>query len=220
MILLRLINNPNTLNMNGYKPMKDKIAFAFGRMNPPTSGHQLLIDKLVSVAKKHDATPIVFLSRSVDKKKNPLPFDEKLRMVRKFFPEVTFVDDPSIKSPINAFTWIANNGFKEVYFLAGSDRLEGYKDMVERNKTRFEVVELISAGERDPDADDAVGMSASKMRGFVKVGDYAAFRKGMPKKASEKDTQELYKLLQDVLNEELDELLENFLGGLLNEEYC
>lgn len=201
--------------------MKEKIVFAFGRMNPPTSGHQLLIDKLVAHAKKVGAIPVVFLSRTVDKKKNPVPFDVKIKMARKFFPEVTFVDDPNVKTPINAFTWIANKGFKEVYFIAGSDRIEKYKDMVERNKTRFDVVELISAGERDPDADDATGMSASKMRGFVKVGDYASFRKGMPKKATEKDTQELYKLLQDVLNEELDELLENFLGDMLNEEeYC
>lgn len=200
--------------------MNEKIVFAFGRMNPPTSGHQILIDKLVSEAKKHGALPVMFLSRSVDKKKNPVPFDVKIRLARKFFPEVTFIDDPNIKSPINVFTWIANEGFKEVYFIAGSDRLANYKDIVERNKTRFDVVELISAGYRDPDADDATGMSASKMRGFVKIGDYASFRKGMPKRATESDTQELYKLLQEILNEELDELLENFLGDLLNEEYC
>lgn len=200
--------------------LKEKIVFTFGRMNPPTSGHQILIDKIVSEAKKHDALPVVFLSRSVDKKKNPLPFDVKIRFARKFFPEVTFIDDPNIKTPINAFTWIANEGFKEVYFLAGSDRLAGYKEIAERNKTRFDVVELINAGDRDPDADDASGMSASKMRGFVKVGDYASFRKGMPKRATEKDAQELYRLLGDILNEGLDELLENFLGEMLNEEYC
>jgi len=200
--------------------MNNKIVFAFGRMNPPTSGHQLLIDKLLDEAKKHGATPVIFLSRSVDKKKNPVPFDVKLKMAKKFFPQVTFVDDANIKTPINAFSWIASNGFKEVYFLAGSDRMDGYKDLAERNKTRFDIVELISAGNRDADADDATGMSASKMRGFVKVGDYAKFRKGMPAKASEKDTQELYKLLQEIINEELDELLETFLGEMLNEEYC
>jgi predicted amidohydrolase YtcJ len=192
-----------------------KIAFAFGRMNPPTIGHGILIKRLLEIAKKHEATPIIFLSRTEDKKKNPLPFSVKLKMARKFFPEVEFVDDESVKTPINAFTWIANKGFSEVYFLAGSDRIQNYKDLAERNKTRFNVVELISAGERDPDADDASGMSASKMRGFAKAGDFSSFRKGMPSRASEKDAEQMYKLLQDVLNEGLrdledEELLQEF----------
>jgi hypothetical protein len=200
--------------------MKDKIVFAFGRMNPPTSGHQLLIDKIVAHAKKVQGAPVVFLSRTEDKKKNPLPFNLKLQLAKKFFPEITFIDDSTVKTPINAFSWIASNGFKEVYFFAGSDRLQGYADLAERNKTRFDVVELISSGDRDPDSDDVSGMSASKLRGFVKVGDFASFRKGMPKKADEKDIQMMYKSLQEVLNEELDEIIKNFLGDMLNEEYC
>lgn len=200
--------------------MKDKIVFAFGRMNPPTLGHQVLVEKLVSLAKKVGADPVIFLSRTVDKKKNPLPFETKIKLARKFFPDVIFVDDPSIKNPINAFTWIFNKGYKDVYFIAGSDRLERYKEIADRNKTRFNTVEVISAGERDPDSEDiATGMSASKMRGFAKVGDYASFRKGMPKRATEKDIQDVYKLLQDVLDEELDELLETFLGEIFHEEY-
>lgn len=200
-----------------------KIAFAFGRLNPPTSGHQLLVNKILEIAKKHDAIPIIFLSRTEDKKKNPLPFNLKIKMARKFFPEITFIDDPNIKNPINAFTWIANNGFEEVYFIAGSDRIDKYRDIAERNKTRFKVVELISSGDRDPDADDETGMSASKLRALAKIGDFASFRKGMPKNASEKDIVLIYNTIRDNLNEGLDELLEEFFNKnfleKINERY-
>lgn len=199
--------------------MKDKIVFAFGRLNPPSSGHQLLIDTLIRTAKKVGGTAVLMLSRSNDKKKNPLTIEDKIRFIRKFFPEVTVIDDPNLKTPINAFSWLASNNVKEVYFVAGSDRLENYNDLVIRNRTRFDKVELISSGERDPDSNDASGMSASKLRGYVKVGDYAAFRKGMPKKATEKDARELFDLLQNIMNESLEEKLDFYLGEMINEEY-
>lgn len=185
--------------------MKSKSAvFTFGRMNPPTSGHEVLIRSLLSHSKSNNAQPLVFLSKSEDSKKNPLPYSTKVQFVRKFFPEVQVVDSPLIKSPLDVYRWLSNEGYQEVYFLAGGDRVSKYQELADRNKTRFSVSELINAGDRDPDADDATGMSASKMRGFVKVGDYSAFRKGLPSKATEQDALRLYNLLSDIINEDDD----------------
>lgn len=185
--------------------MSKSLVFCFGRMNPPTSGHELLMKKLREVARMEHAHPIVFLSPSTDAKKNPLSFKEKLTLCRSFFPGIKFSSDPSIKTPIDAFRWIASVDYQRVFMLAGSDRIPKYQDLVDRNKTRFEVCELISAGERDPDADDATGMSASRMRAFVKAGDYASFRRGLPSGASEAKGLEMYNRLSDVLNEDVDQ---------------
>lgn len=186
--------------------MGKSIVFTFGRMNPPTKGHEALLDSMLELATKVGAVPVVFLSRSVDTKKNPLSFESRKNYCSKMFSsKLKFVDDSMIRSPIDAFRWIATQGYTKVFMLAGGDRVEKYSDLVERNKTRFEVCEILSAGDRDPDADGVSGISASKMRGFVKVGDFASFRKGLPSGCSEKTALDLFHELENILNEEVDE---------------
>lgn len=191
-----------------------KAIVSFGRMNPMTIGHQLLIDKLVSEGKKMGAKPILFLSKTEDKKKNPLDYKTKVKYAKKFFPEVLVIDESSVKTPINVLTWLGENGYTEVTLVVGSDRVEGFKkfDAYNGKDFKLEKYDVISAGERDPDADDATGMSASKMRGFIKADDFNSFRKGLPKKASENDAHDLYKIMSAKMHEELDETLNNLLG--------
>jgi hypothetical protein len=190
------------------------VVCTFGRMNPPTIGHQLLIDKIVALATKEKGEPVLFLSKSQDKKKNPLGFKDKVAFAKKFFPKVSVPDVDTIKTPINALTWLSSKGVEKVIMVVGSDRVSSFQSFQKYNGKDFDLKEylVVSAGDRDPDADDATGMSASKMRGFVKVGDYNSFRKGLPRAASETDAKKLYKLLQDVLDEDLEEILCSIIG--------
>ena len=57
------------------------IAFTFGRFNPPTIGHQKLMDKVKTQARDYK----IYLSRSEDSKKNPLDVRYKLRLMKQMF---------------------------------------------------------------------------------------------------------------------------------------
>jgi len=77
-----------------------KIVTAFGRMNPPTTGHQKLVDAVLNKAKADDADHDIRLSHSQDAKKNPLTQDQKLSHARKMFPGV--IVQRSIKSSLTS----------------------------------------------------------------------------------------------------------------------
>ena len=46
----------------------------------------------------------------------------------------------------------------------------------------FDSIDVVSAGERDPDADDVSGMSHCKMRQLASDGNEKEFKKGLPRK--------------------------------------
>ena len=47
--------------------VSDKTAiFAFGRMNPPTTGHTKLIKKVMTVAKTEKGIPMIYPSKTED----------------------------------------------------------------------------------------------------------------------------------------------------------
>lgn len=168
------------------------VVFAFGRMNPPTIGHQKLVDKITSVAKKNKATPMLFLSHSQDKKKNPLSYDDKIKYASKAFGSI--VQKSPAKTIIQVLASLQNN-FDKAIIIAGSDRIEDFKKLIEKYNGKdytFDQLEFVSAGERDPDADDVSGMSASKLRALATEGNYSEYKKGLPRKMSEKDAKDMY----------------------------
>lgn len=152
----------------------------FGRVNPPTTGHSKLVQRVISEAKKRKATPMVFLSHSYDKKKNPLSYEQKIKYAQKAFGKIV------IKS--NARTIIEvckqlESKFDNLVLVVGSDRVENFKSLLEKYNGKeysFKSIEVVSAGERDPDADDVSGMSASKMRALAAANNLAQFKKGLP----------------------------------------
>jgi hypothetical protein len=167
--------------------MEDKsIAFTFGRFNPPTIGHQKLINKVKSL-RTNDYK--IFLSRSQDPKKNPLSPEYKLRVMKDMFK----ADRRNIElNPTNMVLDLAtdlyNQGYTDVTMVAGSDRVREFEGILKKYngvKSRhglydFDSIKVVSAGERDPDAEGATGMSASKMRDAAARGDKEAFKKGLP----------------------------------------
>ena len=182
---------------------ENPVVMAFGRMNPPTIGHEKLVNRVKDIARDYGAPYHIILSHSSDAKKNPLSAENKLKHARRFFPdsniEVTTKQMPTFlhhAQRLNAM------GHDHLIMVAGSDRLEEYERLLhhyngesdENPKAlfHFKKIEVKSAGHRDPDAEGAEGMSASKMREHAKNNNFNEFRKGIPSHVSERHSRELF----------------------------
>jgi hypothetical protein len=164
-----------------------KAVLAFGRLNPPTIGHAKLVDTIQS----QDGDHYLFLSQTQKPKTDPLDFATKMKFAKQFFPGVN-VGHPAVKTPVQALEQLQGLGYTDIIFIAGSDRVEGFQKLFDTyngqpDKTgkvpfKFNSIKVVSAGERDPDADGAEGMSASKMRVAAAEGNLQAFAQGVPDK--------------------------------------
>jgi len=179
-------------------PDENHHVFAFGRMNPPTVGHGALVDKVKEIAKANDAKYSIVLSHSQDPEKNPLSAEQKLRHARRFFPGASIdVADSENPTFIHQLKKLYKQGATHVTMVAGSDRVEEYKKLLDKyngpnGEFNFKKINVVSAGERDPDGEGVAGMSASKMRGYAMDNNYAEFRKGIPSYVSPEHSEELY----------------------------
>jgi hypothetical protein len=180
---------------------KEKHAvLAFGRMNPPTTGHEVLVNKVKDIAKQNNATHHVVLSHTMDKAKNPLSAKQKLKHAQRFFPNTNL--SVSTSEHPNFLTQAAKlhqKGVTHLHMVAGSDRVPEYEKLLNKyNGTHqgalfnFKHIQVHSAGERDPDAEGTAGMSASKMRGHASEGNFKEFRKGIPAHVKNEHAKELY----------------------------
>ena len=162
---------------------KDTTAvFTFGRMNPPTIGHGKLIAKVLDVANRAKATAIVFPSQTEDKKKNPLSFKTKVKVLKDVFGNVINTDT-SIKTPFDVLDKLNNDNYEKVIFVVGSDRVKEFERnmsrYVDRDLDNIKDFSVVSAGDRDPDAEGVAGMSGSKMREFVIKDKFSKFKEGL-----------------------------------------
>ena len=172
-------------------------AFTFGRFNPPTIGHEKLLRTVASQGMDFK----IFLSRSQDAVKNPLSPSDKLKYMTKMFRNYAshIMIIPS-NMVLELATKIYNMGYKNVTMVVGSDRVAEFKSILNRyndEKNRhgyynFEKINIISAGERDPDEEGVTGMSASKLRDYARQGDLKNFKRGVPGNLSEKEKNELF----------------------------
>ena len=170
------------------------VVFAFGRFNPPTTGHELLVKAVKKLAASNKADHAIYASKSQDAKKNPLTVEKKVHYLNLMFPNTHFVAaNPNERTFIEAAKML-NKKYKNLIMVAGSDRIQDYQkflQMYNGKEYNFDTIQVISAGERDPDADDASGMSASKMRSVASKGNYAEFKKGLPSTMREIDGRRL-----------------------------
>lgn len=164
----------------------DSIVFTFGRFNPPTVGHEKLIDKVTSLAQGLAMPFRIFASKTQDKKKNPLNFKDKVKFLKKLFPRANFNEDPKIISPFHAMEALSKEGYRNLIFIVGADRVKEFEKKTDniRKFGKFDSFRVISAGERDPDAVGVVGISASKLRNFAANNNLDAFKTGLPKNTS------------------------------------
>lgn len=171
----------------------------FGRMNPPTTGHMKLIDKVHEVAKKHGAEHTVVTSHSQDAKKNPLSASQKLKHLKRYSPGTHF-EASSKEHPtfLHHAAKLHKQGVSHLHMVVGSDRVKEMKEKLHKyNGTHegalyhFKKITVHSAGHRDPDAEGTEGMSASKMREHAKNKDHAGFRQGVPSHVADHHAKEL-----------------------------
>ena len=202
---------------------KEKHAvLAFGRMNPPTTGHGKLVDKVKQVAKENDASHHVVLSHSQDKAKNPLSAEAKLKHAKRFFPNTNLsVSDKEHPTFLHHAAKLHKQGVTHLHMIAGSDRVDEYKKKLSQyNGTHkdalynFKKITVHSAGERDPDAEGTEGMSASKMRAHASSGNFKEFKKGVPSHVPEHHAKELYHDVRKHMGvkEDLDTAFEELLS--------
>lgn len=180
------------------------IAFTFGRFNPPTTGHEKLINKVKSVPANDYK---IYLSRSEDPKKNPLSARQKLDYMKKMFPShARNIEINTSNMILDIATDLYKKGYKEISMVVGSDRvrefdtiLKKYNDIRSRHGYyNFDKINVVSAGERDPDAEGTTGMSASKMRAAAQKGDVKSFKLGLP--TGFRDVDSLFKDVRKGMN--------------------
>jgi len=177
------------------------LVFAFGRFNPPTTGHEKLINKVASVAGSNPYR--IYPSFTTNPKKDPLPHALKVAYMRKMFPNhrKNIIADSKMKTAIFIAEAVYKEGFKNLIMVVGSDRVKEFSTLLNRYNDapdksgnqlfKFDSVKVVSAGERDPDSEGVSGMSASKMRDAAAKGDKDLFLSGVP--SSFKDGEKLYR---------------------------
>jgi hypothetical protein len=174
--------------------------FTFGRMNPPTIGHEKLLNKLKNVAGRSSADWFVYLSSSQDAKKNPLPFERKIHYAKKMFGrDVNARTFPKEPTALHAASSLYSKGYKKLIMVVGSDRVNDFSKLLKQYNNQdkphgfynFDSIDVVSAGERDPDAEGVSGMSASKLRAFAVQGKFDEFAKGLPG-LNDKDAKSLF----------------------------
>tara|TARA_B100000287_G_C20669648_1_gene792940 strand:+ start:72 stop:2528 length:2457 start_codon:yes stop_codon:yes gene_type:complete len=166
---------------------RDKsVVFTFGRFNPPTTGHEKLIRKVLSIPAQEKK---IYLSRSQDSKKNPLSPDVKFRFMRDMFKYARAnLEISPTNMVLDLMTRLHKRGFSDVTMVVGSDRVREFENILNKYNGEsnrhgfydFQKIKVVSAGERDPDAEGTTGMSASKMRDAAAKGDKSSFKKGLP----------------------------------------
>jgi cytidyltransferase-like protein len=172
---------------------------AFGRMNPPTTGHLKLIDKVKEIAKKQGAGHTVVASHSQDSKKNPLSPAQKVKHLKRYSPGTNFkASSKEHPTFLHHAAELHKQGVTHLHMVAGSDRVEEYKKKLQQyNGTHpgalynFKKIHVHSAGQRDPDAEGTTGMSGTKMRDHAKNKDIKSFKQGVPSHVSDEHAHEL-----------------------------
>ena len=191
------------------KESREKHAvLAFGRMNPPTVGHEALVNKVKEVARQNQASHHVVLSHTQDKAKNPLTSEQKLKHAKRFFPGTNLsVSTSEAPNFLTQAAKLHKQGVTHLHMVAGSDRVPEYEKLLHKyNGTHegalfnFKHIKVHSAGERDPDAEGVSGMSASKMRKHASENNFKEFRKGVPQHVPEHHAKELFNHVRQGMN--------------------
>jgi len=215
------------------------VYFTFGRMNPPTIGHEKLMNALSSKSGKNPYR--IYISQSQDPKKNPLQFTDKVKAARKMFPRHArqIMADKKLRNVLEISSKLYDEGFKRIVMVVGSDRVNEFEALLKKyngQKGRhgfynFERINVMSAGDRDPDAEGATGMSASKMRKAADDNDFTSFSQGLPKNVSNSEAKDIFNKVRKGMGlkeekefknhvqlESVSELRESYIGGELFDE--
>jgi len=190
--------NKNAIEINPtLNEAPDKtVVLSWGRMNPITVGHEKLVNKIKDVARKNSATPLLFITHSQDAKKNPLDYDDKISLAKKAFGN-KLVQKSKSRTIMQVMKELESQ-YSKVILVVGSDRVKEFDKLLSTYNGKdytFDSIEVVSAGDRDPDADDVSGMSASKMRAAAAAGKFDQFKSGLPRKL-QRDAKDIYDMVR------------------------
>ena len=183
------------------------ISITFGRFNPPTIGHEKLLDKVAREAKASGGEYRIYPSRSEDPKKNPLDAGTKIKYMRQAYPDHAnaIVDSADMRTIFDVLSSLDADGYSSVNIVVGGDRVSEFNSLAQKYNGEaytFEEINVVSAGDRDPDSEGVEGMSASKMRKAAAEDDYDNFSKGVPKGLGKEGSEKLYLTLRQAMQVE------------------
>lgn len=197
------------------------LVFSWGRMNPPTVGHEKVVEKVKSLAQKYNGQGAVFLTKTHDNQKNPLTYEDKLYYAQRAFGDI--VRDIETNDIVEVFRKVAKN-YDRMILVVGADRVSEFKSLLNRYRDEFGFASygVVSAGDRDPDSDGVEGISGTKMRNAAVLGDFKTFSSGLPKTLS-KDAKEIFNKIKQTINtlEEFTNIevpMKSFLSELKNNQ--
>jgi len=153
-------------------------------------------------ATKMKGDHVVVLSRTQKAPKDPLDIDTKMKFAKLMFPNANLEAATQQLPTFIAWAKHFNGKYDKLVMIGGSDRVAEYQRILNNYNGKdysFKVIEVISAGDRDPDADGATGISASKMRKFAEDDDFTSFKKGLPSTIRETEARKLMAAVQDGL---------------------
>lgn len=163
---------------------RKSVAFCFGRMNPPTIGHARLLNTTARASAGGDY--YIFLSHTQDSKKNPLDYNTKIDFVKSMYSQhAEHVSHGSLRTIMEIMEFLYHQNYTDVTYVCGNDRLPAFKELlnkyngVDGGKTyyKFNSIDIVSSGPRDPDDDGVAGASASAARAAAEAGDKDEFKK-------------------------------------------
>lgn len=186
------------------------IVFSYGRMNPPTAGHSKVVDKVKSHAEKIGANHSVIVSHSQNSKTDPLHHEHKKEYLRHIHPDVNFEhstkEHPHFLAQLKKFN---QEGHSHATMVVGSDRVKQFKALAHKyngKEYNYKKIHILSAGQRDPDAEGVAGISGTKMRNHASGNDYKSFKAGLHANHSDEHAKKLFKATRQGMNLQKEEV--------------
>lgn len=205
-----------------------KIVIAFGRFNPPTTGHELLVTKTTQFASRNNIPHRIYVTHTEDKKKNPLPQKRKIYFMQRMFGTGANLvgTGGDQRTVIEVAKALEKEKYTDLVLVAGSDRVAQYRKLLEQyngKEYKFNSIEIVSSGKRDPDSEQADGMSATKMREAAKAGKFVDFKRGIPAKMTVADAKRMFNEVRqgmglDPIKEEINFQTTDVREKYINEE--
>ena len=180
---------------------KGTLTVAFGRFNPPHLGHLQLMDTAAGASKSDGGDYLIVPSRSQDPKKNPLDAESKVKVMQDMFPQhkKNIANDAGTRTIFDVLKKAHNDGYANVRIVGGADRVKEFEKLSNNYNGKlyqFDKLEVVSAGDRDPDSDGVEGLSASRMRLAAAENDFKKFRSGMPGDMKPEKAKEIFTMVR------------------------
>lgn len=175
----------------------DTVVFTFGRFNPPTLGHEKLVQKVLEVSANANADHVIFLSQTHKPKTDPLSWKAKVSLFKKMFPETNVSTNKEVKNPYGALASLGEE-YDNAILVVGSDRVSTFKRGMSPYLDEYGIknFDVVSAGFRDPDAEGVEGVSASKARALAVEGNFKGFSQTLPSTINNATKKSVYNLIR------------------------